>query len=700
MDSYGKSRPLVEAISNERQELVVVGLTGRSGTGLGDIAKMLSAKKFEYSIARAVSGAPLSSEDRDLAIVQDYLKERWVRFVEVPVRAVLLSFLLDIDQGDRRNAVFRFNENDELAVCDIIDSIVTSRGCEIVSKAVDRLLEVDEILRDRCPEMGAPKDLRAFIRSGVEGVLGGGSGPDALRRKWAEARGRLEKREFDSYDTVVLCFGVLPLLVGMLEEVFESQGEGWFTLAFQRLGNDLRAYGRAFPCDESGFGMNLFRLPERTSDFCQVLRHYCQAMPECVPAVNPVFIVVNSLKNVFEANFFRQRYSSFYLLAVTVAPRAASDPGTLAAQSWGYGRAFAELAEDVGAFKNVYATYRSLLEDEGAEAAVELSRVPRGLDELQYEFCKEIRLNDHLRDRCYTHELAPFILQDVTACIEGADVFVTREGREIGVHRDQRLIRSIARFAALAMHPGLVKPTEVERCMQMAVAARLNSGCLSRQVGAVVTDARCNVLSLGWNDAPCGAESCARRSLSNLVRKRDRDAYSEFELNDGEFRSYIETVAGQWRADGVDRVARGLPDPYCFKDIYQDIIHARDQIHTRSLHAEERALATCDPIRARGGCLFVTSSPCELCAKRLKEAGIKKVYYIQRYPGISHDHVIESGPLAERAEYEFFSGAVGLAYMKLYTPIIPYKDEMEAMGASPKVLRARAVAAVTGVPSV
>ena len=53
---------------------------------------------------------------------------------------------------------------------------------------------------------------------------------------------------------------------------------------------------------------------------------------------------------------------------------------------------------------------------------------------------------------------------------------------------DYGLIRSLARIVALLMHPGLVTPTKIERCMQVAMTAKLNSGCLSRQVGAVVTD--------------------------------------------------------------------------------------------------------------------------------------------------------------------------------------------------------------------
>ena len=51
---------------------------------------------------------------------------------------------------------------------------------------------------------------------------------------------------------------------------------------------------------------------------------------------------------------------------------------------------------------------------------------------------------------------------------------------------------------------------------------------------------------------------------------------------------------------------------------------------------------------------------------------------IEQYTGISHTHVIDVGDQSMRARYEFFVGAVGGAYVKLYTPIIPYKDELAA----------------------
>ena len=74
------------------------------------------------------------------------------------------------------------------------------------------------------------------------------------------------------------------------------------------------------------------------------------------------------------------------------------------------------------------------------------------------------------------------------------------------------------------------------------------------------------------------------------------------------------------------------------------------------------------------GKLFTTASPCELCAKKAYQLGIKVIYYIDPYPGISDLHILSVGskPIKPR----LFNGAIGNAYHWLYDPIMPYKDEM------------------------
>ncbi|EIP0375722.1 deoxycytidylate deaminase, partial [Escherichia coli] len=119
---------------------------------------------------------------------------------------------------------------------------------------------------------------------------------------------------------------------------------------------------------------------------------------------------------------------------------------------------------------------------------------------------------------------------------------------------------------------------------------------------------------------------------------------------------------------------------YCFKDIHNDLDKEKkgNQVHTRALHAEENAflqLAKYGGIGVLGGKLYTTASPCELCAKKAYQLGISEIVFIDPYPGIAQDHIINIG--SKPPKLIQFRGAIGKSYHRLYEQIIPIKDELE-----------------------
>lgn len=687
----GSSKTFVKELTRQAREYLILGLVSKTGTNLSSVVDLLCGQKFKQILIAPANPCPLDwAERRDLRTIQRYIREQWRPFVEVSVNAVILSFVLEVEHERWEGASFSLGLPGLEGTVNLYESmknILSEHREGVTEHAEKRLRELDSALYPFYDnEARGGRKLLDFVKREVTEAVGPNVSVETVAAGSQAAVRKLESGEYDEYLSLVYFFGVLPTLAEFLRD---ELGDDKFSLVFQRVANNLRAYGSALSEGGGGAGKVLFSIPRRINACCRALRHYREADPQRKdndPSTNPAYIVVNSFKNIFETYYFKRRYSSFYLMAVSTE---SSDGIRRSMRTGGDEEGYVGLGENTSLMKRVFRKYFEVRERVGRTPAAAETRLPRR----RHDYCKEVETNDALRAKCYHGSIASFILQDVTPCIEGADVFVTRDLSEPIVSSDEGLVRSIARFIVLAMHPGLLKPTKVERCMQQAMSAKLNSGCLSRQVGAVVTDSDFNILSIGWNDVPCGVESCARRNLLDVISKYDRDAYSEFELNDPEFREYIELVDRQIRSRNlINDVLRGLPASYCFKDIYQDIIHTRDQIHTRSLHAEERALAACGNERANGGFLFTTSSPCELCAKKAKEAGIARIYYIERYPGISHDHIIDDGPYETRAEYQFFVGAVGEAYMRLYSPVIPYKDELDALGVSPEALHAAEVA--------
>ena len=227
------------------------------------------------------------------------------------------------------------------------------------------------------------------------------------------------------------------------------------------------------------------------------------------------------------------------------------------------------------------------------------------------------------------------------------------------------------------IHPGLVTPSPIERCMQLAYNAKLNSGCLSRQVGAVITNAAYSVKAVGWNDVPSGQVPCNLRDVCTFCENKDENTYSQFELEDPEFVEAIEAINRELETKEL----YGHAYPYCFKDVYNGLKDDKNQVYTRSLHAEENAFLQLPKYGGTGiigGNLFTTASPCELCAKKAYQLGIKNIFYIDPYPGISFRHILKFGK-DKNPNINLFYGAIGSAYVSLYTQRMAVKDELELL---------------------
>jgi dCMP deaminase len=235
----------------------------------------------------------------------------------------------------------------------------------------------------------------------------------------------------------------------------------------------------------------------------------------------------------------------------------------------------------------------------------------------------------------------------------------------------------ILKYVSLICQPGIVPPSPEERCMQMAYTAKHNSGCISRHVGAAITDENYSLKAIGWNTTPAGQVPCVLRNAEDLLdTTNDISAFTNYERTDTKF---FAALQDKFRTPIKEhkKNLKGRNACFCFKDLKNSCSDGKNQVHTRSLHAEENAflqIAKYGGVGIENGKLFTTASPCELCSKKAYQLGIKVIYYIDPYPGISLEHILSAGN--KPIEIRLFSGAIGNAYHWLYDPIMPYKDEM------------------------
>ncbi len=555
-----------------RSSFLIVGLTGRTGSGCSTSARLLSSTFESLNLDHATYPF-ISAEDRKYRVIREFAEKNWGQFHQISVTQVIASFLFDCpsDELAKSFVATQIREKDRAAFIAEFQRIQVQ--WEKVASVIDSKLS----------KSGREQDIETFL-----GV-------------WT--------REVSNF----------------LNVARKSLGNK-FAPVFQMIGDNLRRSGSAL--DISTKPDMFYVLPTRVCEIAVAIRHLNESKSK------KTHIVIDALRNPFEIQYYRDRFAPFFLVAVTTDDDDRTD------------------------------------------------RL-RARGNLNTSDIKKLDAKEYPSENKPLDGYDQFVSQNIQACLEKADIFVHNPGRadEGQIPQLSALTRQLVRFATLMLHPGLVTPTRVERCMQIAYSAKLNSGCISRQVGAAVTDQYFSVKAVGWNDVPEGQIPCLLRKAEDLVAEQDEIAFSTYEYKTIKFREHI-----KGRINNLNFIHEmGLAMPYCFKSQYNALEHPNmkggNQVHTRSLHAEENAFLQISKYGGAGianGILFTTASPCELCAKKAYQLGIKEIYYIDPYPGISLSHILSSGPIHERRPKAIlFSGAVGQAFHRLYAPILPFKDELD-----------------------
>lgn len=595
------TKEAINTIYDERKDFIIIGLTGRTGSGCTTVTKIISKSNFyDLDLNDPKTHDFRDSEEIKYSKLYSYasVSGNWNGFKVISMSDVIVSCIIENGYKELRGY---FEE--------LFKKPVVIEKEELVYESISELEEsIDEIMNEMIGidyENIVLKDARKINEIYMHKI-------PAIAEKL--------KTKLKAFNCKV-----------------NGKDSQLYTFLFQEIGNNLRSSGKPY---EHEFKPNkFFTIAERTNSVIKAIRKLNKKYKDDITKDNPeerkkepTLICIDAIRNPFEATFFMDRYSAFYLISVNTDD---SDRR----------RRLSNLRPD------------------------EIS----SLDEREYP--KKLKGNQN------------FYNQNISACLEIADIHLYNP--DIDNKKFYFLTEQLLKYIILMIHPGLITPTHIERCMQIAYNSKLNSGCLSRQVGAVVTGPDYSIKSVGWNEVPKGQISCSLRDLKEYLNNRDRESYSEYEVTNEDFSNAMKELSVKVDYDDLG----GRKHPYCFKDIYNKMEGKDNQVYTRSLHAEENAFLQISKYGGEGvagGFLFTTASPCELCAKKAYQLGISKIYYIDPYPGISNNHILKFGS-SGNPEMNLFYGAIGNAYISLYTPRMSYKDELELiLGISPKkVIRSK-----------
>jgi hypothetical protein len=333
----------LKGLFERRGQFIVLGLTGRTGSGCTSAADLLT-KSFGDLRLEPVASPLVSAEQRKHRVIVEFSEKNWIPFLEVSVTLTIVTFVLEAE----------------------------SIGLEAFLKPYVRDKDLSTLMSEIKRTADEWKQVRSIVVPGPKKVH-------------SDAAAYLDfvKKELRNF-------------LGVLKKALSSN----YATVFQAFGDNLRSSGTAL--DSKFEPAAFFTLPIRVGEIVVALREL--QLSRGLPAR----VVIDALRNPFEIEYYRQRFASFLLLAVTTPD---DDRRTRL----------------VGLNLN----------------AKEISK----LDEKEYP-----TENKPLAG------ISQFVSQNIQACLEKADIFIRNPGAasEGSVADYREITRQLVTFVSLVQHPGLI----------------------------------------------------------------------------------------------------------------------------------------------------------------------------------------------------------------------------------------------------
>lgn len=594
MENYNDA---VESLFSERENLIIVGLTGRTGAGCSTASKILMKNYEKLDLEYIKQDSDTLKDKYKFEIIKEYISkdERWVPFTRIEGSCVILSYIFEkACAGENYSAT-------------LIDYLIKLQSAE--NDIVFRIDSFNDLI-------GEIHGLNYIFEEIQKRPL------SKKNAEWEECSDGEIKEFYELYINKMPVYKERIKKILLKYSCYEERKRKLqdeppvkyhlYTYLLQKIGNNIRASGD--PYINNFLQDEIFSFAKRLEMLINLIIKHDRITKKLKSR-----ICIDAIRNANESNYLKDKYRSYYLFSINV--------------------------EETERRKRL----EGLNVDE-----------KNSLDNVEYK--SKLELGEF------------FYHQNIANCFEMADVHLVNE--EVKNEKMFFLTWQLVKYITLMIHPGLITPSAIERCMQLAYSVKYNSGCLSRQVGAVVTDPDYAIKAVGWNEVPMGQLSCSLRDVDSFCKGNMKECYSQFEYEDTTFRKAMDYIN-----DNIGKInLHGRKFSYCFKDIYNGYKNEKNQVYTRALHAEENAFLQISRYGGqgiKGGFLFCTASPCELCAKKAYQLGIKNIYYIDPYPGISEKHILSFGKNEINPRMNLFHGVIGEAYIRLYRPLIPFKDELE-----------------------
>lgn len=101
-DTSNNKADAIKSLYSQRDKFILIGLTGRTGSGCTTVAKILSKDNFQDLDLRSYKTCDYNnSDERKYSVIYRYMKEgkKWKKFDVIEASSIILSFILQDTYG-------------------------------------------------------------------------------------------------------------------------------------------------------------------------------------------------------------------------------------------------------------------------------------------------------------------------------------------------------------------------------------------------------------------------------------------------------------------------------------------------------------------------------------------------------------------------------------------------------------------------
>jgi hypothetical protein len=249
-------------IYSQRENFIIIGLTGRNGSGCSKAADFLSKKIECLKIIGPSFEKNPDNNDRKKQILYNFAKKHWQPFFIIQARDIITSFILEctpyeIDIFLKDNGV----------KCGINSFRETYEKYYSLNKCLDNVI------------------LRNFEKVDDEIVH------DYLKTQ-------------------------LPSFTEEFKNYIEQNSDKKFIPIYQKIGDNIRKNGIALSKDDTNVE-HIYAIAQRINLVIKVLRKRNKRLRDQEKYSMPKdYFVIDAFRNPIEVLFFQERYAAFYLMAI------------------------------------------------------------------------------------------------------------------------------------------------------------------------------------------------------------------------------------------------------------------------------------------------------------------------------------------------------------------------------------------------